>query len=96
MNGLQMYNGRPITYKNKPFGDQLLDYGKHIVGQYSPVPAPVMSGVNFIDTMVRNESKRRQSKTIEPRTTEQSLLQMLGINTMTYDEPALRREQRGK
>jgi len=93
MNGMQMYNGRPITYKNKSAGDKTIDWVKHIAGQYTPVPAPVMSGINMADNAIRGKERTRTNKTIEPRTMPQSMLQLLGINALTYDKRNLKKEQ---
>ncbi|MGE4510093.1 MAG: hypothetical protein AB7D43_03220 [Sulfurimonadaceae bacterium] len=94
MNGMQMYNGRPITYKNKDAGDQSIDWIKHLASQYTPVPAPAMSAINIADKEMRGKERSRTSRTIEPRTLPQSLVQLLGINTLTYDKNALKKEQK--
>lgn len=94
MNGMQMYNGRPITYKNKELDDKAIDWIKHLASQYAPVPAPITSAVNIADKEIRGKEGTRTSRTVEPRTMPQSLLGLLGINTLTYDKRALKKEQK--
>jgi len=96
MNGMQMYNGRPITYDNKSNTDRGIDWLKHIAKQYAPIPMPVMNVADLLDSSLRSKKKRRRNKTIEPRTKTQEALKNIGLNTMTYNKNALKREQKKK
>ncbi len=96
INGSQMYNGRPITYKNKDGSDKAIDWIKHLAKQYVPVPVPAMNVVDLVDSATRNKRKRRRSDVIQPRSSLQELFKQIGFNTMTFDKAKLKREQRRK
>jgi hypothetical protein len=94
--GRKLYNGRPITYDNKSAGDQAIDWTKHLVSQFSPVPTPVMNGVNLIDSVVRPSKRRKRNNVVLPRTPLEETLKNIGINTMSYSHRNLKREQKKK
>jgi hypothetical protein len=89
--GRQLYSGRPITYADKSATDKTVDWIKHLVGQYGPLPAPLVSGMGLIDSVVRSKKRRRRDDEIVPRSTIQEALKLLGINTLTYDRSKIKR-----
>ena len=88
--GRRLYDGRRVTYPNKSVGDQALDWGKYLLNQYVPLPAPVKDGLSLIDSVVRSKESRRKNKTVVPRSTLQELFKAVGINTLSYDKDKIR------
>ncbi|WP_456390344.1 hypothetical protein [Hydrogenimonas sp.] len=93
MRGLQMYNGRPITYDNKPKAQQVYDVAKHIVQNYTPIPQELNNLWGLAESMVRDKRNRKTSNEVLPRTTGQELLKVLGLNTLSYDKAQVRRNR---
>jgi hypothetical protein len=94
LNGHKMYDGRPITYKNKSSGDKALDWMKYLTKQYAPLPMPMMNGIDAVDATVRSKESRKRNDTIQPRSSPQELLKNIGINTMTFNSRGLKRDQK--
>jgi hypothetical protein len=94
LNGQKMYDGRPITYKNKGSGDKALDWMKYLTKQYAPLPMPMMNGIDLADSAIRSKKKRKRNDTIQPRTPTQEILKNVGINTMAYSKRGLKRDQK--
>ena len=88
--GRRLYDGRRVTYPNKSVGDQALDWGKYLLNQYVPLPAPVKDGLSLIDSVVRSKESRRKNKTVVPRSTLQELFKAVGINTLSYDKDKIK------
>ena len=92
LNGQKMYNGRPITYKNKSAGDKAVDWMKYLTQQYAPLPMPVANTIDAIDATVRSKKSRKRNDTIKPRSSAQVLLKNIGINTIGYSKRGAERE----
>lgn len=90
------YSGRGVTNQNKPLGQRVYDNTKYLTQNYVPLPAQAYSGYDFIESMVRDKKKRRKNSVADPRTTNQSVAKLLGLNTLTFDKNNLKREQRKK
>ncbi len=96
-NGItRLYDNYPVTRKDKSFGDKLLDYGKHFGEGFVPAPQEAYNVINFGVSMMRDEKKRKNSAVMEPKTKEQELLKLLGINTGGYSRSGLYKEQTKK
>ncbi len=96
-NGItRMYDNYPVTRKDKSFGDKLLDYGKYFSQAYVPLPQEVYNATNFVESMVRDEKKRKNSAVMEPKTKTQEVLKLLGVNTGGYSRSGLYKEQTKK
>lgn len=93
LTGNKLYNGRPITYPQKSLGEKAYDYAKYYTESFVPLPQQLYSTVHLAESYLLNKDKRRTDKTIEPRTPTQNILKLLGINTITYNKSALKREQ---
>jgi len=90
------YSGRGVTSQNKPLGDRIYDNSKYLIQNYVPLPAQAYSSYDFIESISRSKKKRRKNSVIDPRTTNQSILKLLGLNTMTFDKDNLKRERKKK
>ena len=90
---INAYYGRPVTYKNKKASDKAYDYIKYLSKSYVPLPAQAYSGWDMIDSLARSKKKRKTNKVVVPRTTKQSVLQQLGLNSLTYSKSGLKKEQ---
>lgn len=90
------YNDQPVTYRSKSAGDQAIDYAKHIGQTYVPLPQQVYNGVGLIDSLVRSKKSRTKQKVIQPRSKAQELIKFLGVNSKTYSQRELKKEQRKK
>ena len=88
--GRRLYDGRTVTYPNKSAGDQALDWGKYLLNQYVPLPAPAKDALSLIDSALRSKNKRRRNKTVVPRSTGQELLKAVGLNTLSYDKDKIK------
>lgn len=93
LTGNKLYNNRPITNPKKSLGLQAYDYAKHYIGNYVPVPQELISAASLAESALIDKNKRRVTKTVEPRTPAQNALKLLGLNTLTYNRSALKREQ---
>jgi len=93
LTGNKLYNNRPITYSQKPAGEKIYDYAKYYMESLVPLPQELYSGMNLIESIVRDKNKRKTDRVTEPRTLMQNILKFLGINTLTYNKSALKREQ---
>ena len=94
--GTKIYNGRPITNEYKPKSQQAYDYIKYITQGLTPIPGQVSSTWDTIESLARSKSNRVRSSDIVPRTTNQELWKLLGINTLTYDKRKVERERKQK
>lgn len=73
-----------------------MDYGKYYSQAYVPLPQELYNVSNFAESMMRDEKKRKNSAVMEPKTKEQELLKLLGINTGGYSRSGLYKEQTKK
>jgi len=94
LNGQKMYDGRPITYKNKSGVDKTVDWMKYLAKQYAPVPMPIMNGIDAIDASLRSKNSRKRNDVIKPRSTAQELLKNIGLNTISYSKRGAERENK--
>ena len=84
--GVKLWNQRPITSEYKPKAQQAYDYFKYGVQSLTPIPGSVSSGWDFIEGLMRSNRNRRSSSDIIPRTTEQNVMKLGGLNILTYDK----------
>lgn len=95
INGIKVYNQRPVTNENKPKIQQLYDEAKY-ASNLLPIPGQIKGGVDLIESLVRKNSNRKRSTDIVPRTTAQNLLRQIGINSLTFDTKNVEKERRKK
>ena len=93
INGVKMYNGRPITNENKPIAHQLYDKSKYFAQTFIPFPQQGYAGLDLIETMIRDKKNRTRSQEIIPRTLPQELLRQVGINSITHSERGVKRKR---
>ncbi len=89
------YTGKAVTMK-KDASQRAYDTAKYLTESYVPLPGTAYSAYDYVESLVRDQKKRKKNSVVEPRTQEQSILKILGLNTMTYDKDNLKREQRKK
>ncbi len=95
LSGTKLYNGRPVTYDNKPKSQQLYDKAKYASG-LTPLPGQVRSGIDLIESLVRDEKNRKISRDIVPRSTLQNLFKQFGVNSLTFDSKQVKKARKKK
>ena len=98
--GVKMYNGRPVTYENRPLPRQIYDIVKYGVESYVPIPALYTQIYDTtLDNPIKNllyPHKKRGQQLYKDRTLPQNILKLLGINTITYDNKVWEKEKNKK
>ena len=89
----QLYNGRPITMKNKSAGEKAIDYAKYFTSNYVPLPQQFYNAEKLAEAQLRDEKKRKTNNVWLPKSKKQSWLQFLGFNTNSYSKRALQKER---
>lgn len=89
----QLYNGRPVTMKNKSAGEKALDYAKYFTSNYVPLPQQFYNAEKLAEAQLRDEKKRKTNNVWLPKSKKQSWLQFLGFNTNSYSKRALQKER---
>jgi len=102
LQGVKMYNGRPITYDSRPKARQIYDTAKYYTESYAPVPATLQQAYDtFIDPIVKKalypKQKKKGVQLYKDRNFLQNILKLAtGINTLSYDQRVLRNELKRK
>ena len=89
----QLYNGRPVTMKNKSAGEKAIDYAKYFTSNYVPLPQQFYNAEKLAEAQLRDEKKRKTNNVWLPKSKKQSWLQFLGFNTNSYSKRALQKER---
>jgi hypothetical protein len=95
ISGTKLYNGRPITYENKPKAQQYYDRLKY-ASSLTPLPGQVRSGIELIESLVRDDKNRKISKDVVPRSLIQEIVRQAGVNSLTFNSRQVKKHRKQK
>jgi hypothetical protein len=86
INNYNPYFNQKITYRKDTDPLKYYQLAKYGVQNILPSPDVADRAYNLLEAKISTDKKRRHNRVIEPRSSTQELLNLLGLNTLSYDK----------